>query len=65
MRIITKKTIVIFYTKHAGSKAALEEWHTKAVKANWSCFADIKNTFKTVDAVGNNRDGIHSIYRDT
>ncbi len=55
MRIVTHKTLVEFYTKHPDSQTALEEWYTKTTKADWSCFADIRKTFNTVDAVGNSR----------
>lgn len=53
MHIITKKKLVDFYTIHPQAKVALEEWYTKTKRSNWSCFADIKNTFNSVDNVGN------------
>lgn len=55
MRIIAKKAIVDFYTLHPGAKIPLEDWYKKAISAEWSCFADIKNDFNSVDAVGNGR----------
>lgn len=55
MRIIAKSTLVEYYTKVPQAKTALEEWYEKANKAEWTCFADIKNTFNSVDAVGNQR----------
>lgn len=33
----------------------LEEWYEKTKKSEWTCFADMKNTFNSVDAVGNQR----------
>ena len=53
MRISAKSTLVEYYEKHPEAKAALEEWHTKAKKAQWTCFADVKNTFNSVDSIGN------------
>ena len=53
MRIIAKKTIIDFYTKHAEAKIPLEDWYNKAMIAEWSCYADIKRDFNSVDAVGN------------
>ena len=53
MRIISKKRIVEYHTKHPDSKTALEEWTKKTEKAKWESFADIKNTFNSVDSVGN------------
>ena len=55
MRIISKSTLIDYYTKVPQSKTALEEWYEKAKKSEWTCFADIKQTFNSVDAVGNQR----------
>lgn len=53
MRIISRKKIIDYYTEHTDSKVALEEWYTKTEKSQWTCFQDIKNTFSSVDSVGN------------
>ena len=53
MRIITKSTLVEYYEKYPESKTALEEWYKKTQQAKWACFADIKNTFNSVDSIGN------------
>ena len=53
MRIITKSTLVEYYEKYPESKTALEEWYRKTQQAKWACFADIKNTFNSVDNIGN------------
>lgn len=55
MRIVKHRTIVEFYTKHSDSKTALEEWYTKTSKADWNNFSDIRQTFNSVDSVGNSR----------
>jgi len=55
MRIFVYKTIVEYYTKHPESKMALEEWFCKTKKSEWNNFADIKETFNSVDSVGNRR----------
>ena len=55
MRIFVYKTLVDYYTKHPESKAALEEWFRKTREANWSNFAEMKNTFNSVDSAGNRR----------
>ena len=55
MRIIAKSTLVAYYSKNAQSKAALEDWYEKTKAAEWKCFADIKQTFNSVDSVGNKR----------
>lgn len=53
MRIIKKKTLVDYYTKVPQSKDALEDWYIKASKAVWTCYADMKKTFNSVNSVGN------------
>lgn len=55
MRVIAKKTIVEYYTKHAGARTALEEWFEKAELADWQNFSDVKDSFRSADWVGNNR----------
>ncbi len=46
---------IVLYEKHADAQAAIEEWYEKTKQADWSCFADIKNTFNSVDGIGNQR----------
>ena len=55
MRNENYKSIVDFCAKHNDAESALQDWYYKTLKANWSCFADIRKTFNTVDAVGNSR----------
>lgn len=55
MRIITHRTIAEFSESHADVKIPLEDWYTKTEESQWTCFADIKQTFGSVDAVGNKR----------
>ena len=53
MRIIAKSKIVEYYTKKPDAETALEDWYQKVKKAEWTCFADMKQTFNSVDNVGN------------
>lgn len=53
MRIIAERTIREYYEKNPLAKVALEDWVKKVKKAQWSCFADIKSTFNSVDSIGN------------
>lgn len=55
MRIIAKRSLVEFYQKHTDAKTALEEWHKKTKNAKWTCFAEVKKTFRSADSEGNNR----------
>ena len=55
MRIFTEQTLKQFIEKHVESKTAVQEWVSIVKKSDWTCFADIKKTFNTVDYVGNQR----------
>ena len=53
MRIIARSTLIAYYTNNPDSRTALEEWFQKVRKAEWGCFADVKQTFGSADSVGN------------
>lgn len=53
MRIIAKSKIVDYYKDNPDAEIALEDWYQKTKKAEWTCFADMKKTFNSVDSVGN------------
>ena len=55
MRIVSHRKLVLFYIKHIAAKSALEEWYSKVKDAKWTCFADMKKTFNSVDSIGNQR----------
>ncbi len=55
MRIITFAAIRNFVKKHSDSDVPLRDWYKKTQKSDWSCLADIKKTFNSVDYVGNDR----------
>ena len=53
MRVIAKKTLVMYYNVHPQAKDALEEWYTKTEEAEWHSLSDMRRTFNSVDYVGN------------
>ncbi|NDV84329.1 type II toxin-antitoxin system HigB family toxin [Bacteroides sp. 51] len=55
MRIIAYSHISEFSKTHSDAKVALDEWYNKVEEAEWSCFADIKKMFNSVDSVGGKR----------
>lgn len=55
MRIISFSKLKQCFTKHADAKVGLEEWNQKTKKAEWDNISDVKKTFNSVDAVGNDR----------
>lgn len=55
MRIFTEQTLKAYSEKHPEVKTALQEWAMIVKQSKWTCFADIKRTFNSVDSVGNQR----------
>lgn len=55
MRIFTEKALKEFAETQPDAKVALQEWASIVKKSKWTSFADIKNTFNSMDAVGNQR----------
>lgn len=55
MRIFTEQTLKRFSEDFPESKTAIQEWVKIVKNADWNNFADVKNTFNTVDNVGNSR----------
>lgn len=53
MRILKRKTITDYIEKHPQTEAALTKWFEETEKAQWNTFEDIKQTFNSVDFVGN------------
>lgn len=55
MRIVTFAKIKTFCKIHPDAETALKEWYKKTADSEWKCFADIKNTFNSVDGISKNR----------
>ena len=53
MRIFTEQILKEYAEAHPDAKTALQEWTAIVKKSEWTCFADIKKTFNSVDSVGN------------
>ena len=53
MRIFTEKTLKDFIAGHPDAKVALQEWVSIVKQSEWTCFADVRKTFRSADAVGN------------
>ena len=54
MRIVTFTTLKKYVLNHPDADIALREWYKKTKQSDWTCFADIKQSFNSVDSVGNN-----------
>ena len=55
MVIITKGIIHAFADKHPNASAPLNDWYEKTKSSSWKNFAAVKQTFKDVDPIGNDR----------
>lgn len=53
MRIFTERKLNEYAEKNPASRVALKEWAKKVKRSEWTCLADIKKTFNSVDYVGN------------
>ncbi|MEO5910576.1 MAG: type II toxin-antitoxin system HigB family toxin [Pelobium sp.] len=55
MIIISKAFLKTFSKSHGDAERALEEWYELTKTADWKNFNEMRNTFNSVDAVGNDR----------
>jgi len=55
MRIFTEQRLSEYILQHPETKTALQEWKYVVRHSQWRNFVDIKLTFNSVDAVGNQR----------
>lgn len=55
MRIVTYKRIKEFTEKHAASENALNFWYHTVTAKQWNDLNDMRQTFNSIDYVGNNR----------
>ena len=55
MRIISRKALRDFWTDHPDARQALQAWYADAKHADWKSPADIKQAYRNVSFVANNR----------
>lgn len=55
MVIISKAVLVEFGIQYTDSVEPLNKWYEETKKADWRNFSEMKKTFNSVDAVGNDR----------
>lgn len=55
MVVISKATLVEFGIRHADAIEPLNRWYEETKKADWKSFQDVRKSFNSVDAVGNDR----------
>lgn len=52
MRVIAKRPLVQFWTKHPAAEKPLQSWLTICRTTDFQSFAQLKQTFGSVDKVG-------------
>ena len=55
MRIVTFNKIKDFTEKNSNSDVALSDWYFKTKRSERNTLTEIKQTFNSVDSIGNNR----------
>ena len=55
MRVIAKKTLRDFWSKHPDCEHQLKAWFQEASKSHWKRPADIKSDYPTASFLANNR----------
>jgi mRNA interferase HigB len=51
MRLIARRTLQIFWKKHADAEGPLKAWFTEAKSAAWRTMADIKRQYGTASII--------------
>ncbi len=55
MHIISFSKLREFFDKDPDARVALQDWFKRAKKSEWDNFSEMKQTFNSVDSVGNSR----------
>jgi mRNA interferase HigB len=55
MNVISKRTLLEFYTKYPQAKIPLEVWHMDTRKAEWKTPDDIKKNYASASFLKDNR----------
>ncbi len=52
MRVLSKRTLRAFWSRHPRAELPLTVWHDRVAGAQWENFADVRKTFNSADQVG-------------
>ncbi|GFO56019.1 hypothetical protein GMSM_30260 [Geomonas sp. Red276] len=55
MRIVSRKTLREFWSKHPEARQPLQAWYDDAKHAAWCSPSDIKNVYRNASFLANNR----------
>jgi mRNA interferase HigB len=52
MNVVAMTRLRAFWTVHAPARGPLSAWYTAVSHATWTCFADVKQSYRSADQVG-------------
>jgi mRNA interferase HigB len=55
VRVIAKRTLRVFWTRHPKAKGPLEAWHQEVAATDWATPSDVKNQFRSASLLRGNR----------
>lgn len=55
MRVISRKTLKVFWTKHSDSEDQLKSWYRETEKASWKNHNELKLEYPSASILENNR----------
>ena len=55
MVVISKAKLISFYSTDSQAKEPILNWYNLTILSDWEDFHSIKETFNTVDSIGNDR----------
>lgn len=55
MVLLTKSKLIAFYEGEPKAKEPLLKWYNEVIICNWNNYQSVKETFNSVDSVGNAR----------
>jgi len=55
VRVVKRKTLVDFYSKHKETKNQLDVWYYEAKNSNWNNPVEVKEKYGTASIVGDNK----------
>jgi mRNA interferase HigB len=55
VRVIAKRTLRLFWDRHASARLPLRDWHARAVRADWASPAAVKSDYPDASILPGNR----------
>ena len=55
MNVVSRQTLVTFWTRHPQSKGVLSQWFLAARTAEWKTPQDVRAEYNSADFLGDNR----------